>query len=127
LFASLDNDSSITGDDICREAKEALRLILQQGGTGWRLLAYLENLKKLGDFDFRFAYDAITNALTGAIWMTGRMKDFIRFGDILSLDTMMRDYNKVGWKFIGPCGFDASNKLCTFAECICLEESTRKL
>jgi hypothetical protein len=35
----------------------------------------------------------------------------------------MRDCNKLGWKFIGPCGFDASNKLCTFAECICLEES----
>jgi hypothetical protein len=124
LFASLDNDSSITGDDICREAKEALRLTLQQGGTGWKLLAYLENLKKLGDFDFRIAYDAKTNAPTGAIWMTGRMmKDFIRFGDILSLDTMMRDYNKLGWKFIGPCGFDASNKLCSSAECICLEES----
>jgi hypothetical protein len=47
-------------------------LYIQQGGKGWKLLSYLENLKKRGDFDFRIAYDSQTRAPTAA--KIGRMK-----------------------------------------------------
>jgi hypothetical protein len=51
--------------------------------------------------------------------------DRIRFGNCLFLGSQKRQYNVVGWPYIGPVVKDSEIQVHCMAECICLEESHR--
>jgi hypothetical protein len=51
--------------------------------------------------------------------------DLLRFGDCLFLDSQKRQYNTVGWPYIGPVVKDSEMHVRCVAESICLEESHR--
>ena len=124
LFAALDDDDSLAKGDVMRCAKEVLRQTLRDGGAGWKIQLFLENLKKADPlFDYRICVDQ-DGAPTGVLWMTAKMKrDFLRYGDFMSLDAMKRQLNKLYWCYVGPCGYDNNNRLAQFSECLCVEES----
>ena len=47
----------------------------------------------------------------------------VRYGDVIFLEAMKRDYNKPGWPYIGPCVKDNENKVRVTAEFICISEN----
>ena len=49
--------------------------------------------------------------------------DLVRFGNILFLDAQKKQYNEVGWPYIGPCVRDSEMKTRTIAQCICIQEN----
>jgi hypothetical protein len=51
--------------------------------------------------------------------------DLLCFGNCLFLDSQKRQYNTVGWLYIGPVIKDSDMKVHCVAESICVEESHR--
>jgi hypothetical protein len=51
--------------------------------------------------------------------------DLLRFGNCLFLDNQKRQYNTVGWPYIGPVVKDSEMQVHCVAESICFEESHR--
>jgi hypothetical protein len=49
--------------------------------------------------------------------------DLLRFGYCIFLDSQKRQYNTMGWPYIGPVIKDSEMKVCCVAESICVEES----
>jgi hypothetical protein len=55
--------------------------------------------------------------------MTLQMKkNILQYGDILFLDAQMRQYNKIGWPYIGIAVKSSNNKICLTSESVVLSE-----
>jgi hypothetical protein len=55
--------------------------------------------------------------------MTLQMKkNLLQYGDILFLDAQMRQYNKIGWPYIGLAVKSSNNKICVTSESVVLTE-----
>ena len=49
-------------------------------------------------------------------------ENFLQYGDILFLDCQMRQYNKIGWPYIGIAVKSSNNKICLTSESVVLSE-----
>ena len=50
-------------------------------------------------------------------------KDWIRYGNNVSLDLMKIKYSSLHWPYIGPVGLDNEHRICLFCECLVVSES----
>jgi hypothetical protein len=107
--------------------KVLLKKTMQEGGDTWQVLRYLRILKaEVPGFDFRIQYDDITGRPCAICWMLPHMRtNLLRFGDVLFLDTMMKQHNKMKWPYMGPTVKDGEMKICQVSECIAIEETLR--
>jgi hypothetical protein len=48
--------------------------------------------------------------------------NLLRYGDVIFLDTMMKEYNDLGWPYMGIYVKDGEMKVCQVSECIAIEE-----
>jgi hypothetical protein len=79
--------------------KVLLKKTMQEGGQTWDVLKYLRTLKaEVPGFDYRVQYD-LKGRPTAMCWMCTNL---LQFGDVLFLDTMMKECNKLGWPYMGP-------------------------
>lgn len=127
-FKPLDENELIVNsqsDLTSKKVKEYLRQVLQEGGDGWRVAAFLEKIKKDNQFfDYRIWYDQETGAPQGVVWMTKSMKEkWVRFGSTISLDAMKRQLNSLHWPYIAPVVQDQELRVCVIAESLMIEES----
>ena len=89
--------------EVCRNFSTVYANIMNSGKHTWKSLSYLKKLKKeeIG-FDFRIHFDE-DETPDGLVWMSFTMKKrLLQYGDILYLDAQKRQYNKMGWPYIGP-------------------------
>ena len=56
------------------------------------------------------------------MFLEGR-ESLVRYGDVLFLDAMKRDYNESGCPYIGTCVKDNENKVLVMAELICISDN----
>ena len=93
--------------------------------TFWKVFSYLNKLRKEeSGFDFRIHLDN-DDTPDGIVWMTLTMKRMLlQYGDILFLDAQKRQYNKMGWPYIGLV--ITTNESCVryVAESIVIKEHT---
>jgi hypothetical protein len=103
-----------------------LRKVMQEDSSTWDALRYLDELKESNPgFDYRVKYDHFGRP-EAVCWMLPEMRnDLVRFGNCLFLDSQKRQYNIVGWPYIGPVVKDSEMQVRCVAECICVEESHR--
>jgi hypothetical protein len=103
-----------------------LRRCMQEGGSTWIALKFLDKLKlSLPGFDYRIRL-SIDGLPEGLVWMTPEMKkNIMRYGKVLFLDGQKRQYNKMNWPYIGPALKDNEMKVCLGAESIVVEESLK--
>ncbi len=92
--------------------------------TGWDAHRFLRELQVINPHVHRAKHDERNGRPEAITWMLleGR-EDLVRYGDVLFLDAMKRDYNRPGWPYIGPCVKDNENMVRVTAECICIAES----
>ena len=104
--------------------KRLLQKTMQEDGDTWEALKYLRNLKlEVPGFDFRIQYDD-KGRPTAICWMLPHMRtNLLRYADVLFLDTMMKQFNNLGWPYIGPTVKDGEMKIRQVAECIAIEET----
>jgi hypothetical protein len=56
-------------------------------------------------------------------WMLPHMcTNLLRYGDIIFLDAIMKEYNELCWPYIGPTVKDGEMKIHQVAECIAIDE-----
>jgi hypothetical protein len=103
-----------------------LRKVMQEDSSTWDALRFLDQMKESNPgFDYRVKYDAFGRP-EAVCWMLPEMRsDLLRFGNCLFLDSQKRQYNTVGWPYIGPVVKDSEMQVRCVAESICLEESHR--
>ena len=103
-----------------------LRKVMQEDSSTWDALRFLDQMKATNPgFDFRVKYDAHGHP-EGVCWMLPEMRsDLLRFGNCLFLDSQKRQFNTVGWPYIGPVIKDSEMQVRCVAESICVEESHR--
>ena len=99
---------------------------MQEDSSTWDALRFLDQMKATNPgFDFRVKYDAHGRP-EGVCWMLPEMRsDLLRFGNCLFLDSQKRQFNTVGWPYIGPVIKDSEMQVRCVAESICVEESHR--
>jgi hypothetical protein len=109
-----------------RALTSLLRKVMQEDGTTWEAICYLEELKIPNPgLDYRIKYDE-NNWPKAVCYILPEMShEFLRFGDALFLDSQKRQFNTMNWPYIGPCMKDHNMKVCVVTESICVEESTR--
>ena len=56
------------------------------------------------------------------MFLEGRQA-LVRYGGVLFLGAIKRDYNEPGWPYIGPCVKDNERKVRVTAECICISDN----
>ena len=124
MFKSLDEDFSFNPKDVEACSRDLLREALQDDGEGWKAIKYMDLCKRRDPhFDYRLSRNQ-QGKPTGIVYMTGEMREaFIQHGDIISLDCMKREYNKLKWPYIGPVVLDGNYRVASIAECVCIEES----
>jgi hypothetical protein len=105
---------------------DLLRKVMQEDGTTWDALRFLDTMKENNPgFDYRINYNQ-EGRPEGICWMLPEMRsDLLRFGNCLFLDSQKRQYNTMGWPYIGPVIKDSEMKVRCVAESICVEESHR--
>ena len=115
----LDNDHAVA------RAKELLRSVIQDSGELWEAEALLRKLKETDPkFDYRIMYDNQTGRPIGLVYTTKIMRDaFVRFGRIISLDAMLRQYNSLHWPYIGPVILDEEWQIVPVCEMLVISES----
>ncbi len=103
-----------------------LRKVMQEDSSTWDALRFLDQMKDSNPgFDYRVKYDKFGRP-EALCWMLPEMRsDLLRFGNCLFLDSQKRQYNVVGWPYIGPVVKDSEMQVHYVAECICLEQSHR--
>ena len=103
-----------------------LRKVMQEDSSTWDALRFLNKMKEDNPgFDYRVKYDRFGRP-EAVCWMLPEMRcDLLRFGNCLFLDSQKRQYNVVGWPYIGPVVKDSEMQVRCVAECICVEESHR--
>ena len=114
----LDDDLAVA------RAKELLRSVMQDSGGLWEAEALLRRLKEADlKFDYRIMHDE-TGAPVGLVYTTKIMRDaFVRFGKIISLDAMLRQYNSLHWPYIGPVILDEEWQIVPVCEMLVISES----
>jgi hypothetical protein len=102
-----------------------LRKVMQEDGTTWEAIGYLEELKIPNPgLDYRIKFDE-NNRPEAVCYILPEMRhDLLRFGDALFLDSQKRQFNTMNWPYIGPCVKDQNMKVRIVTESICVEEST---
>ena len=50
-------------------------------------------------------------------------QSWIRYGNIIFLDAMLKRRNHLSWPYIGPCGIDNEKRVCVFCESLVCNES----
>jgi hypothetical protein len=118
-------DEFVSSDNpiFAKNFKHLLQQTMQEDGDTWEALKYLRTLKEevLG-FDYRIRYDD-KGRPTAICWMLPHMRtNLLRYGNVLFLDTMMKEYNDLGWPYVGPTVKDGEMKIRQVAECIAIEE-----
>jgi hypothetical protein len=80
-----------------------LRKVMQEDSSTWDALQFLEQMKESNPgFDHRIKYDYLGRP-EAVCWMLPELRrDLIQFGSCLFLDSQKRQYNIVGWPYIGP-------------------------
>ena len=69
-------------------------------------------LKSTG-FDFRAKIE--DDSPCAVCWIKSSMrKDWIRYGNNVSLDAMKRKYSSLHWPYIGPVGLDNEHRIYLF-------------
>jgi hypothetical protein len=125
---SLASDEFLLNDNPMQKQNltDLLRKVMQEGSSTWDSLRFLQELKKSNPgFDYRVNYNDYGRP-EGVCWMLPEMRsDLLRFGNILFLDSQKRQYNTVGWPYIGPVVKDSEMQVRCVAESICVEESHR--
>jgi hypothetical protein len=118
-------DEFVTSDNpiFAKNFKVLLRKTMQEDGNTWEALKYLRTLKEeVAGFDFRIQYDPKGRPIA-ICWMLPHMRtNLLRYGDVIFLDTMMKDYNKLSWPYMGPTVKDGEMKVRQVSECIAIEE-----
>lgn len=106
-----------------RNFTSLLRKILSSDDSTWHGLAFLRALKEGSPgFDYRIKYDN-NNQPEGLCWMSPEMRsDLLRYGNVIFLDAQKKQYNELGWPYIGPCVKDCDMKVRVVSECIIAEE-----
>jgi hypothetical protein len=119
-------DEFVTSDNpiFAKNFKGLLRKTMQEGGDTWIAMRYFKALKnEVPGFDFRFKYD-VAGRPTAICWMLPHMRtNLLRYGDVLFLDAMMKDFNEMHWPYIGPTVKDGEMKIRQVAECVAISES----
>jgi len=97
---------------------------MQEGDDTWIAMRYFKALKaEVAGFDFRFKYNS-KGRPTAICWMLPHMRtNLLRYGDVLFLDAMMKDFNELNWPYIGPTVKDGEMKIRQVAECVAINES----
>ena len=91
----------------------------REGQNG--VIEYLESLKSKDRYFQYFISCNNDQEVNGIVWMTRYMREFwIRYGDIIFLDSKKKQLNKLCWPYIGPCGVDNENRVCVFCESLML-------
>jgi hypothetical protein len=100
--------------------------IMQEDSSTWDALRFLDQMKASNPgLDYRVKCDHYARP-EAVCWMLPEMhSDLIRFGNCLFLESQKRQYNVVGWPYIGAVVKDLEMQVRCVAECICLEESHR--
>jgi hypothetical protein len=76
-------------------------------------------------FDYQVKYDAFGRP-EAICWMLLEMRsDLLCLGNYLFRDSQKRQYDTIGWPYIGPVVKDSEMQVCCVTESICLEESHR--
>jgi hypothetical protein len=103
--------------------KLLLQKTMQDDGTTWEAIAYLRTLtNEVVGFGYRVKYDSIGRP-EAICWMLPHMRtNLLRYGNVLFLDSMKKEYNKLAWPYIGPTVKDGEMKIRQVAECIAIEE-----
>ena len=117
----------LTDDPMQKQNLTALlRKVMQEDSSTWDALRFLDQMKSTNPgFDYRIKYDPFGRP-EGVCWMLPEMRsDLLRFGNLLFLDSQKRQYNTVGWPYIGPVIKDSEMQVRCVAESICVEESHR--
>ena len=119
-------DEFVSSDNpiFAKNFKGLLQKTMQEGGDTWIALRYFKALKnEVPGFDFRFKYDSLGRP-TAICWMLPHMRtNLLRYGDVLFLDAMMKDFNELNWPYIGPTVKDGEMKIRQVAECVAISES----
>ena len=104
-----------------------LRKVMQEDSSTWDALRFLDLTKEDNPgFDYRLKHDAFGRPKAVCWMLPAEMRsDLLRFGNCLFLDSQKRQYNTVGWPYIGPVVKDSEMQVRCVAESICLEESHR--
>jgi hypothetical protein len=119
-------DEFVTSDNpiFAKNFKGLLQKTMQEGGDTWIAMRYFKALKEeVPGFDFRFKYDE-DGRPTAICWMLPHMRtNLLRYGDVLFLDAMMKDFNEMHWPYIGPTVKDGEMKIRQVAECVAIGEN----
>lgn len=119
------DEMSVLNDDKLRLNYQAMdEQILHNNSNSWKAISYLEKLKlQMTGFDFKIHYnkDDLPDAI---VYMThGMRRNLIRFGDVLFLDYQKRQFNKLGWPYIGPAIMTNNHTIGVTSEAVVLTES----
>jgi hypothetical protein len=120
-------NQALMSDAIGAKASATLLRTMQQktdDGSGFKAVDFLNDLKDLFDgFDFRISTNA-KGEVNGLVWMTIRMRaDWIRYGEILQLDSLKKQMNNLQWPYIGPVVITNENTVAVVCEAIVIGET----
>jgi hypothetical protein len=87
-------------------------------------LGYLSFLKTLPGFDYRLHVSDDDTKVVGIVWMTRQnRKDWLRYGDILSLDAQKKHINTFRWPYMSAVVKNNENKMAVCCEAIVIGET----
>ena len=96
---------------------------MKEDSNTWSAIQFLKKCKATVDgFDYRVLYnnEGIPTAL---LYMTSRMRyNLLRYGNIIFIDGMKRQYNKLNWPYIGPVIKNSDNRIGVTCEAIVTTE-----
>lgn len=122
----LASDELLLSDDplLQQNVTNLLRHILSTDAGTWHAISFLEKIKVASPgFDFRLKRDD-NGSPEGVCWITPEMRsDLLRYGSILFLDAQKKQYNSLGWPYIGPCVKDCDMKVRVVTECLIVGET----
>jgi hypothetical protein len=99
-----------------------LQKVMQEDSSYWDAHRFLRELQVINPYvRYRVKYDERNGRPEAITWMLLEgCEDLVRYGDVLFLDAMKRDYNCPGWphRAIHPCVKDNENMVRVTAECI---------
>ena len=98
--------------------------IMKEDKSVWTTIHFLTKCKtEITGFDYRIQYGS-DGKPTAVMYMTPRMRyNLIRYSNIMFLDSQKRQYNRLGWPYIGPVVRTNENKTAVTAEAIVTSEN----
>ena len=103
---------------------EMFRNIMKEDPSTWTAIQFLRKCKsEVHGFDYRLSY-GVDGKPTAVMYMTPRMRyNLVRYGNIMFLDSQSRQYNRLGWPYIGPVVKTNQDKIAVACEGIVTSES----